>query len=316
MVYNIFMDNNQNENIHLYYIILGVLMVLIAVLGIVDVYLILKPRDDSGDSIDNGVIVLDDDTNIQDKKDYMSLTKEEALVAFKEMQKLDYIPSGYIDRIVIPPNECKPMNGLLYSYESKDDIKEIFESDSLNSMKTFQKAEFVQDYYAVVFSATFSYGAIRAENGVASGCMRMFSFNKNYYDYSDKNFLKGTFVDTSPDFIKVALPVLATSSGEVARLNMIYSYDFEEEENSITLNIHSIGLGYDTDYSDLSVYEQQKNSGTLSQALQFSTQKYRYDASTKQADWVRDCDGCVLGIKVDRSIPLSDSEVSSLLDDI
>ena len=86
------------------------------------------------------------------------------------------------------------------------------------------------------------------------------------------------------------------------------------EEDNITLNIHSIGLGYDTDYSDLEAYEQQKKAGTLSRTLQFITQKYRYDASTKKADWVRDCENCVFGAKVDRNIPLSDSEVSSLLE--
>lgn len=302
-----FMNEYKSENFRLYYAILGVLAVLIVVLGVANVYLLLKPRDNSGNKIDDEIIVLDDGNSIQDKKDYMDLTKGEALMALVEMQEPDYIPSGYISEAVIPPNKCEPMNGLLYSYEKDDEIKRIYENDLFTAMGTFQKAEFVQDYYAVVFSVPFDYGTNWTESGVASGCMRMFSFNKKKYDYSEESHSLGTFVDTSTDFIKVALPVLATSSGEVARLDTIYSYDFEEEGNNITLNIHSIGLGYDTDYSDLGAYEQQKNSGALSQTLQFRTQKYRYDASTKQADWVRDCDGCVFGIKVDREIPLDDS---------
>jgi hypothetical protein len=183
------------------------------------------------------------------------------------------------------------------------------------SMGQFGDAKFVNDYYAVIFSSPFEYGAAWADDGVASGCLRMFSFNKKYYDYSEDTAPLGVFIDTSTDFVKLALPVLATSSGAMAKLDTIYSYDFDEENDGITLNIHSIGLGYDIDYSDLKAYEEQVKSDTSARALQFSTHKYRYDNSTKQADWVRDCEGCIFGIKVDRSIPLDNSEVESLLND-
>lgn len=307
------MDNSRNKNTRSYYIVLGILTVLIVVLGVTDVYLWLKPRESSNNKDNNETVVSNDDVVVQ-KKNYMDLTKEEAMAAFREMQKPNYIPSGYIDKAVIPSDGCVPLNGLIYSYEKEDEIKEIYENDQIANIREFQKAEFVKDYYAVAFSVPFDYDVAWAEDGVASGCMRMFSFNAKYYDYSEEDFLSGVFVNTSTDFIKVALPVLATSSGEIARLDMVYSYDFEEEEDNITLNIHSIGLGYDTDYSDLEAYEQQKKAGTLSRTLQFITQKYRYDASTKKADWVRDCENCVFGAKVDRNIPLSDSEVSSLLE--
>ena len=309
------MDNSRNKNTRSYYIVLGILTVLIVVLGVADVYLWLKPRESSNKKDNNETVVSNDDIVVQ-KKNYMDLTKEEAMAAFREMQKPNYIPSGYIDKAVIPSDGCVPLNGLIYSYEKEDEIKEIYENDQIANIREFQKAEFVKDYYAVAFSVPFDYDAVWAEDGVASGCMRMFSFNAKYYDYSEEDFLSGVFVNTSTDFIKVALPVLATSSGELAKLDTIYSYDFDEDNDGITLNIHSIGLGYDTDYSDLKVYEEQKKSGALTQALQFSTRRYRYDNLTKQADWVRDCEGCIFGMKVDRNISLDNNEVESLLNDI
>ncbi len=309
------MDNSRDKTARLCYIVLGILTVLIVVLGVADVYLWLKPRESSNNKDNNETVVSNDDVVVQ-KKNYMDLTKEEALAAFKEMQKPNYIPSGYIDKAVIPSDGCVPLNGLIYSYEKEDEIKEIYKNDQIANIREFQKAEFVKDYYAVAFSVPFDYDATWAEDGVASGCMRMFSFNAKYYDYSEEDFLSGVFVNTSTDFIKVALPVLATSSGELAKLDTIYSYDFDEDNDGITLNIHSIGLGYDTDYSDLKAYEEQKKSGTLTQALQFSTRRYRYDNLTKQADWVRDCEGCIFGMKVDRNISLDNNEVESLLNDI
>ena len=309
------MDNSRDKNTRLCYIVLGILTVLIVVLGVADVYLWLKPRESSNKKDNNETVVSNDDIVVQ-KKNYMDLTKEEAMAAFREMQKPNYIPSGYIDKAVIPSDGCVPLNGLIYSYEKEDEIKEIYENDQIANIREFQKAEFVKDYYAVAFSVPFDYDAAWAEDGVASGCMRMFSFNAKYYDYSEEDFLSGVFVNTSTDFIKVALPVLATSSGELAKLDTIYSYDFDEDNDGITLNIHSIGLGYDTDYSDLKVYEEQKKSGALTQALQFSTRRYRYDNLTKQADWVRDCEGCIFGMKVDRNISLDNNEVESLLNDI
>ena len=309
------MDNSRNKNTRSYYIVLGILTVLIVVLGVADVYLWLKPRESSNKKDNNETVVSNDDIVVQ-KKNYMDLTKEEAMAAFREMKKPNYIPSGYIDKAVIPSDGCVPLNGLIYSYEKEDEIKEIYENDQIANIREFQKAEFVKDYYAVAFSVPFDYDAAWAEDGVASGCMRMFSFNAKYYDYSEEDFLSGVFVNTSTDFIKVALPVLATSSGELAKLDTIYSYDFDEDNDGITLNIHSIGLGYDTDYSDLKVYDEQKKSGALTQALQFSTRRYRYDNLTKQADWVRDCEGCIFGMKVDRNISLDNNEVESLLNDI
>lgn len=302
------MENERNENLRVYYVVLAIMAVLIVVIGSIDLYLALNPKKISSDKGASIVEPLHDDDD-QSKKSYMELTKEEALAAYKKMQKPDYLPEGYISESVIPLADCEAMNSLAYSYANNEDIKNIYNSSYLSQMAQFGSAQFVDDYYAVIFSSPFDYGA-------ASGCLRMFSFNKKYYDYSEETFPLGVFINTSTDFIKLALPVLATSSGEVARLNTIYSYDFDEDNDGITLNIHSIGLGYDTDYSDLKIYEEQEKSGTLTRALQFSTQKYRYDDSTKQADWVRDCDGCVLGIKVDRSIPLDNSEVESLLNDI
>lgn len=235
--YNVLMENERTENLRMYYIVLSIMTILAIMIGSIDLYLVLNP-------------------------------------------------------------------------------KEISNNDNMASMRQFGDAKFVNDYYAVIFSSPFEYGAAWADDGVASGCLRMFSFNKKYYDYSEDTFPLGLFIDTSTDFVKLALPVLATSSGEIARLDTIYSYDFDEENDGITLNIHSVGLGYDTDYSDLKAYEEQVKSGTSPQALQFSTQKYRYDNSAKQADWVRDCEGCTFGFRVDRSIPLNNSEVESLLNDI
>lgn len=320
---NVSMDNNQKRSPRSYYIIFGVLVSLVAILGVVGICLALKPQNEPNNTnVGSETTVSDDDNNTvsgenkktQYQKDYMSLTKEEALVAYKEMQKSDYVPDGYISEDVIPPNECEPMNGLLYSYKKYSEIEEIYKNSMLTVMSALQEIKNVQDYYIVAFSAPFDYSAVWSGSGVASGCLRMFSFNGEYYDYSADNYT-GVFIDTSADFIELALPVLATSSGEMAKLNAIYSYDFEEDEDgSISLNIHSIGLGDDSDYSDSAGYKQEgKVDATSQTALQFYTQKYRYDASTKQADWVRECDGCILGMKIGRSIPLSSSEVNSLL---
>ena len=308
------MENEKSENSRICYIVLIIMVVLIVVIGSIDLYLALNPKKTSSNG-GMGIVETSYDNNSKSEKSYMELTKEEALAIYKEMQKPGYLPEGYISEAVIPLTNCETWNSLVYSYTNNEDIKNIYNSSYLSYMAQFGSVNFVDDYYAVIFSSPFDYGAAWADNGVASGCLRMFSFNKKYYDYSGETSSLGVFINTSTDFIKIALPVLATSSGEVARLNTIYSYDFDEDNDGITLNIHSVGLGYDTDYSDLKAYEEQKKSGTLVQALQFSTQKYYYDNSTKQADWVRDCDGCTFGIKIDRSIPLSDDEVESLLND-
>ena len=95
------MDNSRNKNTRSYYIVLGILTVLIVVLGVADVYLWLKPRESSNKKDNNETVVSNDDIVVQ-KKNYMDLTKEEAMAAFREMQKPNYIPSGYIDTAVIP----------------------------------------------------------------------------------------------------------------------------------------------------------------------------------------------------------------------
>ena len=306
------MENNKN-NLFAYHIILSVLAILIVVIGIADLYLALNPREKVSNENNSAVVILDDDDK-QNKKNYMELTKEEALDVFKKMQEPGYIPEGYISEAVIPTSNCEPMNGLAFSYTNIDDIKNLYNDGSVFRMADLQNIEVVDNYYAVAFSFPFEYGASWSDDGVASGCSRTFAFNKKYYDYSEDTFPLGVFIDTSTDFVKLALPVLATSSGEAARLDTIYSYDFDEDSDGITLNIHLIGLGYDTDYSDLKVYEEQKKSGTSTQALLFSTLRYHYDNSTKQADWVRDCEGCIFGIKVDRSIPLDASEIDDLME--
>ena len=86
------MDNSRNKNTRSYYIVLGILTVLIVVLGVADVYLWLKPRESSNKKDNNETVVSNDDIVVQ-KKNYMDLTKEEAMAAFREMQKPNYIPS-------------------------------------------------------------------------------------------------------------------------------------------------------------------------------------------------------------------------------
>ena len=312
--YNVLMINEKTENLRVYYIVVSILAILAIMIGSIDLYLVLNPKEISNNDSTDILEPSKSSTN-QSKKSFMELTKEEALSAYKEMKKPGYLPEGYISELVIPSTNCQTMNSLADSYTSDKDIESIFNNDNMASTRQFGNAKFVNDYYAVIFSSPFEYGAAWADDGVASGCLRMFSFNKKYYDYSEDTSPLGVFIDTSTDFVKLALPVLATSSGAMAKLDTIYSYDFDEENDGITLNIHSIGLGYDIDYSDLKAYEKQVKSGTSPQALQFSTHKYRYDYSTKQADWVRDCEGCIFGIRVDRSIPLDNSEVESLLND-
>ena len=301
------METEKKDNFRIYHITLAIMTILIIVLGVADLFLALNPRKTSGGEGGGTSGISDDNDGNQGKKSYMDLTKEEAIAAFKKMQEPGYLPEGYISEAVIPPVSCRTMNDLTESYETKEDINRIYEDYPMTNMAQFGSVQFVNDYYAVIFSSTYEYGAEYSETGVATGCLRLFSFNEKYYDYFSEEF-----IDTSPSFIKVALPVLATSSGEIARLDTIYSHDFDEDENGITLNIHMAGLGYDTDYSDLETYEKQRKAGTLSRALVFETMKYRYDKSSNTANLVTECEGCTFGIKVNRTIPLSDEEVKSL----
>ena len=312
-------ESTWHKNRKLCYIVLGALAVIVGV-GLVAMLMVGSGDGSGGSTGDNnnddsssGGVATGGGASETNRKPFMDLTKEEAVAAYLEMQKPNYIPEGYISDTAIPTNGCeKPQNLPLYSYANKDDVEGIYNDSTFVAMGALDRVEFVQDYYAVAFSVPYEYEATWAEDGTALGCLRAFSFNKQYYDYSEESSPNGAFIDASPEFIKVALPVLATFSGGTAQLSNIYSYDFEEDEDGITLNIHELGIGYDTDYSDLDTYREQLESGELTKALQFSTIKYRYDNSTNQADWVRDCDECVFGIKVERTIPLEEDEVEDL----
>ena len=167
------MENGRDENLRAYYVVLVIMAVLIVVIGSIDLYLALNPKNTSSNQ-DTGIVEPSYDNNNQSKKSYMELTKEEALAAYKEMQKLDYLPEGYIGESVIPLADCEAMNSLAYSYANNEDIKNIYNSSYLSQMAQFGSAQFVDDYYAVIFSSPFDYGA-------ASGCLRMFSLKSTLF---------------------------------------------------------------------------------------------------------------------------------------
>lgn len=304
------MGKEKGKGYRPYYIVLIFLGVLIVFLGVVDIYLIINPP----------LSYVEMDMN--NPKPYMDLTKEEALGAYIEMSEPGYIPKDYISEKVLRTDGCEPMNAFIYSYEYKSDVERHYRqfADMISKDRyEFQGVVFVDDYYAVASALMVYYKTDEGQRNQDEDeikdikCERAFSFNKKYYNYSKGLFSHGFFVDTSADFVKKALPVLVTSDGGYAKLSTIYDYGFEEDDNSITLNIYSIVLTDDEYDAPVDTYIGRSKFNSLSFSLKLRMQRYRYDKAKKQAGWVYNCDECTEKIRVIKTFPLTRNETMRLI---
>lgn len=304
------------------YIALSVLLIAIVALGISNVYLILNPINHKSESSETGRTTEENTDDLKttavtkpvyDKKNYLELTKEEAIEAYQEMHSPGYKPPSYVDSPLASPAGCKPINSLLPSYSHTSDIDEIYESTVTKEQLKKHQTSIVEEYYAVVQSDPFT-----ADTDSSPQCNQMVSFNQKYFDYSNNSpessaSTLGTFVDTSTDFLILSLPVLATTTGYASPVSEVYTHDLEHDAKGTTLNIYTLSVGYNIDYTDTKAYKDLIDSKATPDALEFGIRKFRFDNATKQADWVKECEGCIDSTKITKIIPLTPVEVYELM---
>ena len=217
------------------YVILAILSFLIIVIGAIDIVLFFN-KDTSIDNMNSDESISSDDTTDSNMDDHAfeDLTKEQALAAIYTMLKPNYIPDGFANQKI--KTESLFYN-LIDSFASKESLEEIRKAKYPNHI-----IDYVQDYYAILH-------ANPEQDDCNYTCDETYiSFNNKYIDIKRDSSSDITFLNKEKDFIETALPVLSISFNTLySNIHNIYSFEFLEEKDSITLVNHIIGVGLDTE---------------------------------------------------------------------
>jgi hypothetical protein len=286
---------NPNKSLR---IVFGVLLSLIIIIGTINIVVFFtknKPNTPEPYESNNYSDIPSenlDDTTFED------LTKEQALAAIYTMLKSDYMPEGFADQKL--KTESLFYN-LIDSYASTESLEELRKEKYPNHI-----IDYVQDYYAILH-------ANPEQDSCNYTCDETYiSFNNKYIDVKRDGNLNIAFLNKEKDFIKTALPVLSISFNTLySKLHSIYSFEFIEETDSITLVNHIIGVGLDAEkLSTMQVESFNGDGSNIPYAINLMDYQLSVDMETGKCSPKTNSDGSYLtNIK---SFSLTNEEVMKL----
>lgn len=284
------------------WLVLGILVVAIIILGII--LAIVFTRQPQNDTVDTSVPSQTLYSNFDIP--YLELNKTTALAAFTEMQKPNYMPENFVNENWLNPEGSDYGYALVYSYDNPEQLETDYGATTDGSEVAITT---VGDYYSILTFASPNFTLCTED------CLKIATFNRSHLDFAEDqpDDAFGVFTDDSPEFVKIALPVLAITS-DFALINAVYSYEFEEREDAIVLAIHKIEIGYDIEeYTEENVANiEALEEEEIPYALVVSTMRYAFDRATKTADWVYNDENYLGIIEINKILPISNAELEKL----
>lgn len=265
------------------YAVLAFLSFLIIAIGAIDIVLFLNKNATPNNVYSDESINSDNTTEDNlGNPTFENLTKEQALAAIYTMLKPNYMPDGFANQKL--KTESLFYN-LINSYTSEESLEEISKEEYPNHV-----IDYVQDYYAILH-------ADPEQDGCNYTCDETYiSFNNKYVDVRHNPDFSITFLDKEKDFIKIALPVLSISfNTPYSNIHNIYSFEFIEEIDSITLVNHIIGVGLDAEKLSTMQGESFNSDGSnVPYAINLMNYQLSVDMETGECSPKKNSDGSYL----------------------
>ena len=231
---------------------LAVLGALILLLGASNIIALLIPRNDNipvantSDTGDGSSESTEPEVNQPiEKKPLEELSKEEALAAFQNMNKVNYAPSGLFD----PEMEKKIVGHYLTVGVSYDFLEDIAKNDTVvsNSGVYSLDVEEMDDTYSVYYPMQDDKRVDSFTIGIAFEKSHLNYFKEKVIDTDDEGYATisyknvARYNDLSADFIKKSMPVLAVAEG-VVNTGSIYDFAYSEDDEKVLLTLYNIKL--------------------------------------------------------------------------
>ena len=222
------------------YIILGSVAAAVAVICVIVAVVMMLPKSQPQTQTTPAPVV--QNTESDTKTPLEDMDADELLTAFDEMQEADYALPDYLPEILQPYASGYQLS-LVDSYDSLHDLEEyqLFDADYELNIETAE-------------DETFSVLTALDENGELAADQPVYvAFSSDYLVYSSINGNAGytagepipnlAFIDTSEEFVEMALPILNITYGAVPQ-NLTYDFAFDADDDQITLQTYVIGLSY------------------------------------------------------------------------
>ena len=297
----------KNNSLLTYKIILVFLSLSAVILAITNVVIGLTPRARQSDIHHSKESAL---------SSFQNMTKEDAMAALAIMDSESYwLPEGFIpDSFRLRDDEF--VRELLYSYDSIDEVPQIAADSVMGLGELFGERRTVEDFQ--IDESTDYYTVVSVNPSKAScgelddtetsvDCYRGISFNKKYLDHYRKTVNNSSndiieFKDLSPEFARLAMPIIVAS--DIMSSRSIYDYYFDDEENEYILGILCIGVGLDLDNMSNASY------GNIPMAINLYEMKFALDKTTGMTSWVKHDNGERMDIL--KSIPITAEEAQKI----
>lgn len=309
--------------------IAGVLILIIAVIGIVCVVMmqdddnsaggsISNVADDSNEDIAEGVAL--DATDVMDVEKFKQMTKTEA-IAFLQAgrEAAGSMPKNYVgkeitDLIVVENNVVKSDVKLKYSHDTIDDLRQIAEdwygilghNDGITE-DDYEIKEY--DYYAIAIPNRIEDANMCDE--YYGDCSSLLSFKSNFINYYQEETSPNSYNDVlyintrDPETVEYLLRVFSLfyQYGAASAHGNIYGSSFEEQDDKFVLTVYYVGVGLNMDKLKV-------DGSDISYAINLYSRQYAADKAGGRLYAIRTGENST--VENIKSIPLTQEEATSL----